>query len=59
VLWIATNHGDKSVANEPHHEEDLENGHVKLGNPKVPDCKTVEPSETPKLVHLLLHWDLR
>lgn len=58
VLWIATNHGDESIADEPHHKKDLEDGQVKLGNSKVPDAKAVESSTMSKLVHLLFHWDL-
>jgi hypothetical protein len=44
VLRIAPNHGDKSVANESHHEEDLEHGQVKFSSSEVPDSETVEPT---------------
>lgn len=42
VVWIATNHGNESIADESQHEEDLEHGQIKLGSSKVPDCKPVE-----------------
>jgi hypothetical protein len=57
VVRIATNHGDKRVANESHHKEDLEYGQVKFSSSKVPDCEPVEPTAAPKLVCLPYHCD--
>jgi hypothetical protein len=49
VVWIATNHGDKGVGDEPYHKEDLEDGKVKLGSSKIPDREPVEPTTTLRL----------
>jgi hypothetical protein len=50
VIRIATNHSDESVGDESQHKEYLEDGHIKLSSPKIPDCKPVEPTTTFRLV---------
>lgn len=42
MVWIAANHRDKSVHHQSHHEEDLEEGHIKLCDTEVADPEAVE-----------------
>lgn len=42
MVGIATNHRDKSIHNQPYHEEDLEYGHIELRSSKPADCESVE-----------------
>jgi hypothetical protein len=53
VVWIATNHGDESVGDEPHHKKNFEDGQIKLGGSKIPNS---EPVETTKMVRLALSF---
>lgn len=44
---IAANHGHKGVCHKSHHKENLENGHIKLGNSEPLDSETIEkPADT-------------
>jgi hypothetical protein len=57
-VWITSDHGNKGINHQAHHEEDLEHGHVELGGSEPANCKTVEHAAACQLVYFLSKSDI-